>query len=85
MNKAETVINLMDEVLGSPVSNIDQLKAGKTVFFKPGHQFAGLIARVVRAKDGKADVMVGSSLRVDIPMGDLLLAPEVDLGKPGPG
>lgn len=82
MNKAEEVIGLMDEVLGSPVKNVDQLVHGKTVMFKPGHQFAGLIARVARAKDGKADVYVGSSLRVDIPIGDLLLAPEINVGKP---
>lgn len=73
---------MMDEVLGTPAI-MEDLSNGKTVIFKAGHAFAGLIGRVIQAKDGKADVMVGSSLRVGIPVGDLLLAPEVDLGKPG--
>ena len=82
--KAENVIKIMDEALGKPAKMSD-LANGKTVIFKPGHPFAGLIARVVRFADGKADVKVGKSLRVDIPISDLLVAPEVDLGKPGPG
>ena len=82
MGKAEEVIKLMDEVIGTPVKNVDQLSMGKTVIFKPGHAFAGLIARVVRAKDGKADVKIGKALRVDIPISDLMLAPEVHVGKP---
>lgn len=81
MSKAEKVISIMDELLGSP-AEMSQLKYGKTVIFKPGHPFAGLIARVVSAKDGKADVKVGQSLRVGIPISDLLMAPEVNVGKP---
>lgn len=82
MNKADEVIKMMDEVLGSPVTNADQLKMGKTVFFKPGHKYGGLIARVIRYKNGKADVKIGQSLHVDVPFSDLLLAPEVKVGKP---
>lgn len=85
MSKAEQVIKLMDEVSGSPVKNAEQLAGGKTVMFKPGHKLAGLLGRCIRAKDGKADIKVGGILQVDVPFGDLLAAPEVDLGKPGPG
>lgn len=77
MSKAEEVIKMMDEATGTPVKNAEQLAGSKTVLFKTGHRYAGLLARVIRAKDGKADVKIGKTLLVDVPFSDLLVAPEV--------
>lgn len=85
-NQAQRFMQVMKEQYDStPVTSADQLKANNVVAYKEGHQFQGLVARILRvhADRGTVDLYIGSSLRVEVPATDLVILQDTAVGPVG--
>ena len=89
MLKAIEVSKFMDEQLGfagasgTPIE-AGQLKGGEVVAYKEGHQFQGLVARIIRVNaDGTVDLKIQNSTRVSVPVSDLVLVDVANVGAAG--
>jgi hypothetical protein len=86
MSKASKVIQVMQELQGTPVGALKDLKLGDNLVFKDGTQYAGMLAIFHSPNsDGTANVMIGKSNRMNIPLDDLLRIAGTSNGGSGVG
>lgn len=71
--KATEVTKLMNEVSAKEVITEADLKSGDNVMYKQGTEFAGMMGFVVQTRPGKVDIKLGKSIRVDVPVGDIVI------------
>lgn len=89
MSKASNVIKVMNELSGSPIGSIKDLKLGANVIYKAGHPLQGMLGIVLnmKADAGTVDLKIGRATRVAVPISDLLsvASPGAGIGSPNKG